>query len=150
MKMAHGRKFGVWHLSDNGDPLWDYLLPLTVIHGLVTVCTPGPVRNSYIQDYWDIVIGIGTGIRFVISSFDYTSFFQPKSWRPRSFEPARHQPRPSHAPPAPASVNQGVASSAPWKRGGERGGRGLRMGPGKPWIGGGEKESTLTVPTLVE
>ncbi len=25
------------HLSDNGDPLRDYLLPLAVIHGLVTV-----------------------------------------------------------------------------------------------------------------
>ena len=25
-----------------------------------------------------------------------------------------------------------------------------RMGPGKPWIGGGEKESTLAAPTLFE
>ena len=25
-----------------------------------------------------------------------------------------------------------------------------RRGPGKPWIGGGEKESTLAVPTLFE
>jgi len=33
--------------SDNGDPLRDYFLPLSVIHGLVTVSTPGPVRNSY-------------------------------------------------------------------------------------------------------
>jgi hypothetical protein len=30
------------------------------------------------------------------------------------------------------------------------GGGGARMGPGKPWIGGGEKESTLAVPTLFE
>jgi hypothetical protein len=30
-------------------------------------------------------------------------------------------------------------------------GRGeARRGPGKPWIGGGEKESTLAVPTLFE
>jgi hypothetical protein len=28
-------------VSDNGDPLRDYLLPLAVIHGLVTVGTPG-------------------------------------------------------------------------------------------------------------
>jgi hypothetical protein len=33
--------------SDNGDPLRDYLLPLAVIHGLVTVSTPGPVQNTY-------------------------------------------------------------------------------------------------------
>ena len=50
--------------------IWDYLLPLAV-HGLVTVSTIGPVRNSYTQDYWDIIIEIGTGVRFVISSFDY-------------------------------------------------------------------------------
>ena len=43
--------------SDNGDPLRDNLLPLAVIHGLVTVSTPGPVQNSYsteqlqVQDY---------------------------------------------------------------------------------------------------
>jgi hypothetical protein len=37
------------------------------------------------------------------------------------------------------------------KKGGGGGVRGnARRGPGKPWIGGGEKESTLAVPTLFE
>jgi hypothetical protein len=30
------------------------------------------------------------------------------------------------------------------------GGEGARMGSGKPWIGGGEKESTLAALTLFE
>jgi hypothetical protein len=36
-----------------------------------------------------------------------------------------------------------------WK-GEEKKKRGASMRPGKPWIGGGEKESTLAVPTLFE
>jgi hypothetical protein len=39
--------------------LFNYPLPLAVIHGLVTISTPGPVQNTFsteqlqVQDYWD-------------------------------------------------------------------------------------------------
>jgi hypothetical protein len=63
----------------------DYLLPLAVIHGLVTVGTPGPVQNTYsteqlqVQDYWDRIIAIGTTLIKFVSSFLDTPFFQPKT-----------------------------------------------------------------------
>jgi hypothetical protein len=65
---------------DNGDPLRDYLLPLAVIHGLVTVSTPGPVQNTYsteqlqVQDYWDRIIAIGTTLIKFVSTFLHTDF----------------------------------------------------------------------------
>jgi hypothetical protein len=46
----------------------DYPLPLAVIHGLVTVSTPGPVQNTFsteqlqVQDYWDRIIGTETTV----------------------------------------------------------------------------------------
>jgi hypothetical protein len=47
-------------------------LPLAVIHGLVTVSTPGPVQNTYsteqvqVQDYWDRIIKTETTVKSVI------------------------------------------------------------------------------------
>jgi hypothetical protein len=69
--------------SDDGDPLRDYLLPLAVIHGLVTVSTPGPVQNTYsteqlqVQDYWDRIIGTETTVKSFLRISLFSSSVHP-------------------------------------------------------------------------
>jgi hypothetical protein len=67
--------------------LRDCLLTLAVIHGLVTVSTPGPVQNSYsteqlqMQDYWNRITGIGTSIWAVITFINLNrSFLLTQKW----------------------------------------------------------------------
>jgi hypothetical protein len=36
----------------------DYFLTLDVIHGLVTVGTPGRTERFQVQDYWDRIVNL--------------------------------------------------------------------------------------------
>ena len=77
-------------------PLRDDLLPLAVIHGLVTVRTPGRTERFQVLDYWDRIVNLTW---CSIICFNKYSFFQPNQGDPAPLKQLgiNHVHRPTHA-----------------------------------------------------